>query len=113
MPRKKQETQEIKVNSAFVTNTAFEDITDKANEQLNFATDTLQTINLGGQEMSVVEFAMYVTNMAQKVRNVLSPVEQEIMSMFLDVMSKHAIVVAQELQALFEKKKQMSQEDNK
>lgn len=92
---KKPEYQKVNVPTFNQPNDTYKDMTEEVKSILANGEDV--KININHQDMSIIEFVMYVENIAQKSKRVLSPLEMEILNMFLDIMKKHAVVVGQEL----------------
>lgn len=92
---KKTEYQKVNVSTFNQPNDTYKDMTKEVKAIL--ANGENVKININNQDMSIIDFVMYVENIAQKSKRVLSPLEIEILNMFLDIMKKHAVVVGQEL----------------
>lgn len=102
MPRVKKiaDTQTIQVSCDLISNKEFTDMTAEAADKLQFDKDVNTTLQLDGKTISLLDFVMYVEDIAQRVKPILPSIEQEILKMFLEVMSKHALVVGREIQSL-------------
>lgn len=92
---KKTEYQKVNVPAFNQPNDTYKDMTEEVKSLLVNGEEV--KININNQDMSIIDFVMYVESIAQKSKRVLNPIEMEILNMFLDIMKKHAVVVGQEL----------------
>ena len=98
MPRKKKEMDvvDVKIPAENMPVQAPIDIEELVASLLQPG-DEKKTMEIDGKEISLVDFVMYVENILRKASRTLTGVEYQILTVFMAIMQKHALLVGREV----------------